>query len=66
MKIKVKNIQVRPKEHANPFFNGRQLRVSAPETSIHPTFSKRSEPRSSGRILIEEVSSLLPATTARH
>ena len=43
-------------EHANPHFNGRQLRVNAPEVSVHPTFAARSEPRSSGmaRILIDE------------
>lgn len=44
------------KEHANPHFNRRQLRVNAPEASIHPEFASRSEPQSSGvaRILIEE------------
>ncbi len=43
-------------EFANPFFNGRQLRVNAPEVSIHPEFASRSEPRSSGmaRIRIDE------------
>lgn len=43
-------------EFANPHFNGRQLRVNAAEASIHPSFSKRSEPRSSGlaRIAIDE------------
>ncbi len=43
-------------EHANPHFNGRQLRVNAPEVSVHPTFAARSEPRSSGmaRIQIDE------------
>ena len=43
-------------EHANPHFNRRQLRVNAPEVSVHPTFAGRSEPRSSGmaRILIDE------------
>ncbi len=43
-------------EHANPHFNGRQLRVNAAEVSVHPDFAARSEPRSSGmaRILIEE------------
>ena len=43
-------------EYANPHFNGRQLRVNAPEASVHPEFASRSEPQSSGmaRILIEE------------
>ena len=43
-------------EHANPHFNRRQLRVNAPEASIHPEFALRSEPRSSGlaRVLVEE------------
>jgi len=43
-------------EHGNPYFNGRQLRVNAPEVSIHERFAVRSEPRSSGlaRILVEE------------
>ena len=43
-------------DHANPHFNGRQLRVNAPEASVHPEFASRSEPQSSGmaRILIEE------------
>jgi putative heme-binding domain-containing protein len=43
-------------EHANPHFNGRQLRVNAAEVSTHPKFASRSEPQSSGlaRILIEE------------
>ena len=43
-------------ENANPHFNGRQLRVNAPEVSVHPEFGSRSEPRSSGmaRILIDE------------
>lgn len=43
-------------ENGNPFFNGRQLRVNAPEVSVHERFAIRSEPRSSGlaRILIEE------------
>ena len=43
-------------EYANPHFNGRQLRVNAPEASTHPEFASRSEPQSSGmaRILIAE------------
>lgn len=43
-------------EHANPHFNGRQLRVNAAEVSTHEKFASRSEPQSSGmaRILIEE------------
>lgn len=43
-------------EHANPHFNGRQLRVNAPEASTDPKFATRSEPQSSGlaRILIKE------------
>lgn len=43
-------------ENGNPYFNNRQLRVNAPEVSVHETFSQRSEPRSSGmaRILIDE------------
>ena len=44
------------KDHANPHFNRRQLRVNAAEASIHPKFASRSEPRASGmaRILIDE------------
>lgn len=44
------------KEFANPHFNGRQLRVNAPEASVHPRFAERSESQSSGlaRILIQE------------
>lgn len=43
-------------EHANPHFNGRQLRVNAAEVSTHPEFASRSEPRSSGmaRIRVDE------------
>ncbi|MCB1123760.1 MAG: beta-lactamase family protein, partial [Verrucomicrobiae bacterium] len=43
-------------EHGNPHFNGRQLRVSSPNVSVHPRFAVRSEPRSPGlaRILIKE------------
>lgn len=43
-------------ENGNPYFNGRQLRVNAPEVSVHERFAVRSEPQSSGmaRILVEE------------
>ena len=43
-------------EHANPHFAGRQLRVNAPEASVHERFAERSETRSGGmaRILIDE------------
>ena len=43
-------------KHGNPYFNGRQLRVNAPETSLHPSFGGRSEARSSGmaRIRVED------------
>ena len=44
------------KEHANPHFNKRQLRVNGAEVSIHPSFATRSEPQSSGmaRIRVDE------------
>ncbi len=43
-------------EHANPSFNGRELRVNAAEVSTHPEFAARSESRSSGmaRIRVDE------------
>lgn len=39
-------------EHANPYFNNRQLRVNAPESVLHPTFGDRSEVRSPGTMRI--------------
>lgn len=43
-------------EFGNPVFNNREIRVSSPNASTHPTYSVRKEPKSSGtgRILIEE------------
>lgn len=42
-----------PEEEFNPHFNSRQLRVNGPLVTLHPVFSKRSEPRSSGLARIE-------------
>jgi len=40
-------------DHANPFFNARQLRVNAPEATLNEAFAERSEVRSSGLARIE-------------
>ncbi len=44
------------KEHANPVFSSRQLRVNSPGVGLHPIHATRREVRSSGlaRILIDE------------